>query len=156
MQLLLWMLCIMRISTITCNCEGGSNWYAQGKVVTTHAMKAFRGSGSITALIRTLSIRRKYVLILTPQPLYLQGKTHQYQLNEPQRQSVHFAKEMISCRYQDFNPKPSGPWPSHWANYAILAPNIRQTVLNCKNIKSNPTYQRWQQGEPSYVTHITF
>jgi len=105
------MLYIMCILTDTCNCKDGSNWYAQGKAVTTHPMKAYRQSGGVTALILNLSTRR-YVLIPTPKPLYPQGKNPQYQLNAPHRQSVHFAKEIISCPYQDFNPKPSSPWPS--------------------------------------------
>jgi len=77
-----------------------------------HPMKAYRWSGGITALILNLSTRR-YMLILTPHTLYPEGQNPQYQLNVPHRQSVHFAKEMISCPYQDFKPKPSSPWPSH-------------------------------------------
>ena len=111
-KLLLRMLYIMCIFTNACNFKDSSNWYAEGKVVTTHPMKAYRQSGGITALTRNLSTRR-YMLILTPQPLYPEGKNPQYQLNVPHRQSVHFAKEMISCPYQDFKPKPSSPWPSH-------------------------------------------
>jgi hypothetical protein len=55
-------------------------------------MKAYRGSGGVTALILNLNTRR-YVLIFTPQPLYPQGKNTQYQLNVPQMQSVHFARD---------------------------------------------------------------
>jgi hypothetical protein len=111
-QLLLLMLYIICILTNTCNCKVGSNWCVQGKVFTTHPIKAYRRSGGITAHIINLSTG-SYVLILTPQPLYPQGKNPQYQLNAPHRQSVHFTKEMISCPYQDFKPKPFSPWPSH-------------------------------------------
>jgi hypothetical protein len=101
--------------------------YKKGQAVPVHAMKAHTGSRDKLHSFLTSALNWTSMVNITPWLIYHQEKipVHIHEEAGPQNPCICVEKRKISCPCQDLNLTSSIPQPSHYNDYAKLAPPER-------------------------------